>query len=272
MKTILLINDGSTAVVPAAKLALQLARTMQAGVLIAQTFCQIKVLSPKVLAGENRQQTRSTGSDQLYGMLQKLNEEQEGFRPGITIADLRDINAGDLAELSLRTDCLLIVRGCGKMPLGQTALDLQSLLNKIRCPLLLVPEEWASVIFKRITYITDLRYCLTDVMRYLAALAGPSQASLSLAHLSARGLTPIEENYGRQLFAEVARHLPGCSLTFNNIRERDIHRAVDVIINDLHNDLLVLINHRFHFKEIIGDRLTSQLPERVNIPLLLFPI
>jgi len=272
MKTILIINDGSTAVAPAAKLALQLARIMQAGVLIAQTFCQTKALAPKVLAGENRQQTSIPGSDELQGMLQKLNEEQAGFRPGITIADLRDTDAGGLAELLLRTDCALIVRGYGQMPAGRTALDLQSLLNKLRCPLLLVPERWSSVTIERVTYITDLRYCRLNIMRYLAALAGTSQASLSLAHLSAQGLTPIEENYGRALFADVARHVPGCSVRFNNIRERDIHRAVDVIINDLHNDLLVLINHRFHFKEIIGERLTNQLPERINIPLLLFPI
>ena len=272
MKTILLIDDGSTAVVPAAKLALQLARTMEAGVLIAQTYCQAAVLAPKVLAGENRHKNVDTGSDTLHEILRKLNEEQAGYQPRITIADLKDADATGLAELSLRIDCAMIVRGCGKMPAGRTAVDLQSLLNKLRCPLLMIPKDWSSVTFERITYITDLRYCLTDVMRYLAALAGPSQACLSLAHLSARGLTPIEENYGQQLFAKVGRHVPDCKLTFNNIRERDVNRAVDVIINDLHNDLLVLVNHRFHFKEIVGERLTDQLPERINKPLLLFPI
>jgi hypothetical protein len=68
MKTILIINNGFTAEAPAAKPALHLARIMQAGVLIAQTFCPTKALALKVLAGEHQQRTSSPGSDELHGM------------------------------------------------------------------------------------------------------------------------------------------------------------------------------------------------------------
>ena len=38
---------------------------------------------------------------------------------------------------------------------------------------------------------------------------------------------------------------------------KDLKTAVDVMINGLDNDLLVLLNHRFYFEEII----TNKLPD-----------
>jgi len=44
-----------------------------------------------------------------------------------------------------------------------------------------------------------------------------------------------------------------------------------VMINGMHNDVLVMVNHRFHFEEIIGRYITEELPENITIPLLIFP-
>lgn len=274
MKTILIINDGSTAVASAAIMALQIARSQQAGVLIAQTYRQTRIRLSTVLAGNHPSENSKPANEagELSEMLRKLNEGHTGFRPGITTTELPDTDAAGVAELALRLDCWLIVRGCGQMGTGRKALDYQTLLNKLRCPLLLVPERPAGLPIRHITYIADLRYCRHHIMRYLSNLANRLQANVSLAHISAEGLMPIEENYGRALFEEVCRQTNSGNFTFNNIREPDIRRAVDVLINGLHNDLLVLINHRYHFKAIIGQRLTEQLPEGIDIPLLLFPL
>lgn len=274
MKTILLINDDSTAVSVAAKMALQIARAMEARILIVPTYHEAKTPAAKVLAGDR---SRSTGAsaaetDGLLNSLLQLNERSGGFRPSIALAGFSATDAGALAELSLKTECWLIIRGCGQMPPGQLPINFQSLLNRLRCPLLLVPEHWTGEPIRRITYLADLRYCRLNIMHYLAQWAASCQASLSLAHFSKEGLVPIVEDYGLDLFAGIARQLTPCSLSFNNIRDSDIHRALDILIHGLHTDLLVLINHRFHFKKIIGDHLTDQLPEGLAIPLLLFPM
>lgn len=274
MKKILLINDGSTAVGPAAKLALHIAKSMQAEIQIVPTYYQTKAHRAKIMAGTRGQAVRNPEPETnwLIGLLQQLKGAYDGFQPAISATENPATEAGAVADLALRTDCWMIIRGCGAMPAGHSALDFQSLLNQLRCPLLMVPESWAGDSIRRIMYMTDLRYCRLNIMRYLAKWAMTSQVDLSLAHFSRNGLVPIVESYGLQLFADIARQLPGCPLTFNNIREPDIHRALDVLIDGLHSDLLVLINHRFHFKEIIGDRLTDQLPEGTGIPFLLFPL
>ncbi|WDF55764.1 universal stress protein [Mucilaginibacter sp. KACC 22063] len=271
MKKILLINDGSTAVGLAAKLALQVVKAMQAEILIVQTYGQAKAHPARVLAGASGlvEEGLQPETDRLSRLLQQLND---GFQPVISLEEFPVTDASTMADMALRTDCWMIIRGCGKMPPGYSPLDFQSLLNRLRCPLLMVPENWSGDWVRRITYMADLRYCRQNIMRYLSEWAIATQAGLSLAHFSKKGLVPIVESYGLRLFADIRRQLPGSALTFNNIQEPDIHRALDVLINGLHNDLLVLINHRVHFKEIIGERLTSQLPAGISIPILLFPL
>ena len=110
------------------------------------------------------------------------------------------------------------------------------------------------------------------IVSYLTALAKPYGATLSIAHLSAKGIPDMEENYARAVFKEqVADHLNYNNLHFNNIKEKDLKKALDVIINGLHNDILALVNHRFHFEEILGRYITAVLPENITVPLLIFP-
>lgn len=273
MKKILLINDGSTAVDTAAKMAFQIARDMHAEILIVQTYDEPVVSAAKVLAGVRTMAVNKPEpeNDRLSGLLQS-DEQRYGYQLSIPTSSIRLTDAVDIANLALRTDCWLIIRGCGQMPRDQAAIDFQNLLSRVRCPLLLIPENWTGNPIRRITYMADLRYCRINIMRYLANWAVASKAGLSLAHFSKNGLVPIVENYGLDLFANIVRQLPGCSLTFNNIREPDIHKATDVLINGLHTDLFVLVNRRYHFKEIIGDRLTDKLPEGMGIPMLFFPL
>lgn len=274
MKKILLINDGSTAVDTAAKMAFQIARYMHAEILIVQTYNEPIVSATKVLAGMPAiavSKPESEENDRLFRLL-RSDEQHYGYQLSIPTTSIKLAHVADIADLASRTACWLIVRGCGQMPGDETPIDFQGLLNRLRCPLLLVPENWAGNPIRRITYMADLRYCRMNVMRHLANWAVASQASLSLAHLSKDGLVPIVESYGLDLFANIVRQLPGCSLSFNNIRETDIHRATDVLINGLHSDLFVLVNRRYHFKEIIGERLTDKLPEGMGIPMLFFPL
>jgi hypothetical protein len=140
------------------------------------------------------------------------------------------------------------------------------------CPLLLVPQKYKLKELERIVYMTDLRYCQLPVVKCLANIARPSNAKLQIAHISIQGLPDMEENYARSFFSEVIGAVINYDqLFFNNIKEKDMQKVVDVMIHGLNTDLLVLINHQFHFEQIIGRYITGQLPENVIVPLLIFP-
>ena len=151
-------------------------------------------------------------------------------------------------------------------------INMNSILNRVQCPLMLVPESWPVKHVERIAYMADLRYCRVRIVRFLEELAGASGADLSIAHLSAKGLPHMAEEYALTVFSEeVFNNARYERLFFNNIRERDVPTAVDVIINGLHTDLLAVVNHRFHFEEIMGMYITNKLPLYITVPLLIFP-
>ncbi len=120
--------------------------------------------------------------------------------------------------------------------------------------------------------MADLRYCKIPILRHLVELAKPYDASLMVAHISAKGLVPIEDHYAASLFCEtVSNNIKYDGLIFNNIKERNAQKALDIMVHEMQTDLVVVINHRFHFEEIMGRYITDILPEHITIPLMVFP-
>lgn len=82
----------------------------------------------------------------------------------------------------------------------------------------------------------------------------------------------MAEKYALEVFGEaVGPKVNYNHLFFNNVKEKDVIKAVDVMINVMCNDVLVVVNHRFHFEEILGRYIPGTLPPHVTVPLLIFP-
>ena len=151
--------------------------------------------------------------------------------------------------------------------------DIQSLINHVGCPLLLIPDDYKKRNFENLAYAVDMRYCRRSVLKFLVELARDCEANLILEHLSAKGLPPLDDKYALSLFGdEIANQVKYGRIYFNNIKERNIGVATGVIINDLRADLLALVNHRFHFEEIFGRTITACMPENIPVPVMVFPL
>jgi hypothetical protein len=137
---------------------------------------------------------------------------------------------------------------------------------------MLIPEKYDGQGFKQVIYIADLRYCRLSVLHYLVALAQPYKANLLLAHLSAKGLPHIEQNYALSLFNdEISARVNYEQLHFNNTKERDVTRAVDVMVHTMNADLLAVVHHRFHCEELSAESTGTSVPVQVTIPVIVFP-
>lgn len=269
MKTILVINNSTPEAAHAARFALAIARKMQANLLLANTtkvLSAVKVLTDGSLAIGT--------DDNLLENLQTLNTLNDGFKPGIREFDASAFSENQLAEYIYLNEIGMIVKGeldGMQAHLSRKGLNIHTVLNKVRCPLLLVPANWQIKDVERISYISDLRYCRSYIISQMARVAGPWNASISVAHISVDGLPEMEENYAESVFLSVTAGVKYDKLFFNNIHEKELLTAVDVLINGMHNDLLVLINHRYHFEEIIGRYITDTLPHNITVPLLIYP-
>lgn len=270
-KTILVISDQSPAAEQAVVFAHSLAVQLQADLVVASTVParQLKTLQP-VLAGSNTEEP-----EPVLSRLASLTHVSEGFTPRVTELDVSACPLDDLVALINREGFFLLVEGMSTFPakdLSAQTINIQSVLNRVRCPLLLVPEGWNVRLPSRITYLADLRYCLVQVLRYLNELGSALSAPLTIAHLAAAGLTEVADSYATQLFREGGLpHTPQVGVSLSHIRERDLPRAINVLIHGLHQDLLVFVNHRYHFEEIFGRKIGPAMPAGLTVPALISP-
>ena len=271
MKTILVINDNSPTALHAIEFALSVAQKVQASILLANTVNINNKVPIKILAGNGRENILTEEPLPFSNAL----GNQSDFKPEIDELDISVMNEYKVAELINKKNIWMIVKGFGdNLPTAapQKALNVHSVLSKVLCPLLIVPESWPIKAIERMVYIADLRYCHTQIVRYMAGLAKPWKADVSIANLTAKGLPDMATEYALSLFeGAICNHVNYDQLFINNIRERNIAKVVDVLINGLHNDILVLVNRQFHFEEIMGSYITEKLPEQITIPLLIFP-
>ncbi|MBS1529097.1 MAG: hypothetical protein JSU01_02215 [Bacteroidetes bacterium] len=275
MRTILLFNDNSRGTVNAGKLALRIAQKVKADILLLN-LC--KVPHPAILVdqviGSGNQTLEKTESPDLVSYL--ADDISDGdFRPVIAAIDASTYTEQDIVELVIRKNIWLMIKNIGTRTTRGIlpTVDVQAVINRVACPLLLAPDTFTAGNFEYITYTLDMRYCRMAVLRFLVELARGFGASLVIQHFSAKGLPHLNDSYARELFeAEVARKIKYDKIYFNNIKERNLSVAVDVMVDDLHADLLALVNHRFHFEELFGRSIKSVLPAHVRIPVIVFPL
>ncbi len=275
MRTLLIINDNSSEAKHAAEFALAMAKKVQANIMLMNTSVVTRKVTEKVPAGHI---SKTDLDDQLVSgvlhLLKTLNNEQGSFKPEIEELDFSNMEEGEVIEFVNRNHIWMMIKGMPDiMPVAaKKSLNIHTVLNRVLCPLLLIPVQWQLKDIERLAYMADLRYCRIQVVRFLASLAGPWRAALSIAHLSANGLPDMAEKYALTVFSEeVSQNVNYDNLFFNNIREKNLSKVIDVMINAMRNDILVMVNHRFHFEEIIGRYITDTLPPQITVPLLIFP-
>ncbi|MFB9843805.1 hypothetical protein [Mucilaginibacter ginsenosidivorans] len=280
MKTIIIINDGSAEAKHAGELALQIGGKINANLLVAnaQKVGALKSLKKEYALTSGKEEAGSETINGLTGYLKSLataDQPADTFKTDITEIDISAFHEKELIQLIIKRNIWMIVKGLTETPVinhETKPVNIHGVLNRVSCPLLIVPAHFCLKAFERIVYMADLRYCRMLVLKHLVELAKPYQASLMVAHISAKGLVPIEDHYAASLFCEtVSNKVNYDGLIFNNIKERDSQRALDIMVHEMHTDMVVVVNHRFHFEELVGRYITEILPEHITIPLLVFP-
>jgi hypothetical protein len=271
MKTILVLNNSANSSNNAAVLALSLAQHTGAHLLLANMNPIAHTREYNLVTVNRAGIFAARPETGLQNMLIRLNEKANAFKPDISVLPGTAPTTAELAAIINSENISMVVSEVSGQDVS-TKPNLQAILNKITCPLLLVPQNFCKTRFEHMVYTTDLRYCKIEIVRYLAKLAGAYQSSLLIAHLSASGLPHLADTYAESIFSQdIYPRAKYAQLCYQNIKERDITKAADVLINGMHADLLVMENHRFHFEEIFGRYIPDQLPPLLTVPVLIFP-
>jgi hypothetical protein len=277
MKNILIFNDFSPEAEHATELALLLAGKTNTNLYVWNTFDKYENPVAKELAvahaNEEEPGMVADNTSWILKLESKLNW-QKGLLPVVKFIDGMDYAPNHVLPIVNRYDIGLLIRGVSGDEENELHIEVEALScsTKSGCPIMLIPEKFEYKVFEKIVYATDLRFCRHEIIVFLTQLAKPLNASVLVANISAKGLPYMEDNYARTVFADtVLTPANQEHIYFSNIRERDIPRALDVLVNGMNNDLLVLVNNKFHFKELVGHDMPYVIPENIHVPLLIFP-
>ncbi|MBS1527130.1 MAG: universal stress protein [Bacteroidetes bacterium] len=150
-------------------------------------------------------------------------------------------------------------------------LNMQAVINRVQCPVMIIPGEVVQKPVERIVYLADLRYAQIPVLRYLAKFDKHDE-NIILAHHCASGLPELDRGYAKDLFASgLCNNVRSKRIFFTQMTERKMDVVVDAAIHGMQADLLVCVNRHFHFNELVGKNIMCKLPSYVNIPVLIFP-
>jgi hypothetical protein len=274
MKTIFLIADHTAATENAARQALNIARHLHLNIIVGQTQ-PVGIKTRELVVVDEVEAMPRPVNGMPEALFIALQQDIGADQVKVEVMDIADYDERQLAAMINQGEIWLVVKG---MANGFTAdpslgkFTVEHILNRTRVPVMFIPEQAVVCDFERLVYMADLRYCRCHILRFLTELAKPYQAGVSVAHISAEGLMNMADEYAEQVFKEeVCRQVHYDKLYLNNTHEKDLARALDVLINGMHNDLLALINHRYHFEQILGRHIGELLPPAITIPIIIFP-
>ncbi len=274
MKNILIFNDFTTEAEHAAELALLLAGKTNTNLYVWNTFDKYAnpVARELVAANANEEEPGITADNTNWILkLESRLNWQSGLIPVVRFIEGTDYVPANVLPVVKKYDIGVLIWGIteDKENLLQIEAEALSCSTRSGCPILFIPEKFPYRLFEKIVYATDLRFCRREIVMFLKNLADDLGAGLLIANISAKGLPHMEDNYARTVFNDTI--LTREHIYFSNIRERDIRQAFDVLLNGMNNDLLVLVNNKFHFNELVGQDLPYTIPANLQVPLLVFP-
>ena len=276
MKNLLLFNDFSSEAEHAAELALLLAGKANCNLYVWNTIEYEAIPKAKlVLAGSDGEmpEVHSDKNTWIERLESRLNWET-GLRPAVHFIEGVDYLSDNVLSVVKKFDVGLLVRGTSGDAKHSAYIEANILKSSTKsgCPVLLVPKHFPYKAFEKIVYPTDLRFCRRDVVAFISQLARELNASILIANISEKGLPYMEDSYANSVFNDVGYNTAHFEeIYFSNIKERDVPKALDILVNGMNNDLLVMVNNKFHFNELLGHDSPYAIPENINVPLLIFP-
>lgn len=277
MKNILMINKNPQDTERTAALALLLAGTTNVKLYFwnaAVTQTKLLVADRSLAGSDEILPERPVSKNRWIEQLQHKFHLQTGLKTLVGFVDDINLVSDNIAAIVRKFNIGLLIKEVSENTKRERVIesDVLSCSAKSGCPVLFVPEQFLYKTFKKIVYVTDLRYCRQGVIRFLSKLALAFNAGVLIANIAAKGLPFMENTYALDVFNDTIAYPAGHDhFYFNNIREREIPKAIDVLVNDMDMDILVLVNHKYHFNELFGARVPYVLPEYINIPILIFP-
>lgn len=274
MKTILVPTDFSKNTENALLYAVDIAKREKASLLLLHA-CQTNYTStdiPYFEIGDEISKTKKDADKHLHALAKKHIEDKN---VPFEIMNVDEYPVEAVLRVVTEKEVDLIVMGTkgasgvlGAIFGSNTA----KVIEKVKCPVLAIPEAAGFHPIKKITYATSYIKSDFECLRKVIEIAEPFKAHLNIVHISDRRNSHEQENSKMEEFiSEVKIKAPYWNLTFEVIFDEETEQALQNYIDKHEAGLLVMsTHHRDFFDKIFGKSYTQQMAYHTKVPLLVF--
>jgi hypothetical protein len=278
MQTIFLINDNIPDAANAAAFAWHLAQTTSSKIVLGSFLMAVNkhavTFPPALITSMGLPERGESPEAGILAHLKELNSQAGGLPCRIEELNMSGMEAGKVARFINENNTLLIIKSatdCRRDTEKRSPLKLNAVLSKVNVPVCLVPAAWQPHPLQSVAYLTDLRYCRTDVVSHLLKCLTP-EAAIYIAHMAISGLADLASAYAHTLFERFAgTFINGAKLYLHHIRDSQSLTVADVLANSMNNDALVLTHRSSSCQELVGADLSFRHPDIIRVPLLIYP-
>ena len=140
-------------------------------------------------------------------------------------------------------------------------------LKYIKCPVLVIPENYKYVTPKEFVFTTDfsMPYQKRELL-FLSELASDFQSQIDILYISEMKTMSLREKNNKVILKESFRNN---QTTFINTEGENIDKTINSFIKKHNTNMLVMINRRHSFLEnILFNDTINRIGLTINIPLL----
>lgn len=267
-KTILVPEDFSEVSENSLDYAIELAKYINARIVLLHAYTSS--LTEK--SGENFAKEYETECKKLLSSANKIK------RTGLIEYELvcKDGSlTNEIVEAAEETDADFIVMGTGaegglvKSILGSNTIKL---MEKIKRPVLAVPEGMPFRKIGNITFTTDFKKTDLGILSNLLSIARPYTAQINILHVCDETQSAESEKEEMEKYvSKITEALDYNNLSFQIISGKDIEKELIDYVNEDRTDLLVMsTHHRSLFDRIFGHSISHDMVYHALIPTLIY--
>lgn len=208
-------------------------------------------------------------------LVKKLKKESfnnaSANQPEIHYLDIDDFNTSNIKQLIIENAVSMIIMGVkhiADLCTPEYENPTMQLINNAHCPVLLVPEESLVTNIDNIAYLTDLRYCDLDVIKFLSRF----DARIYVTHISSNGIPDMEDTYAQTLLSdEIAAKSNYNKIFLRNLKRKNAKNDLELVTTVTKIKLFTIVNKKHQLLERFLSDVSNMQRAYHQLPLLILP-
>jgi nucleotide-binding universal stress UspA family protein len=235
---------------------------LQTGEMVAYAVNELEREAAKQL-GDKAEEITNWLEKERFRQLEVRHLVQVGFAADQVVLLAEDAHS-DLVVMG--------THGAGALEGRLLGSNASAVMRRLKCPVLVVPQDAEFAGFKRILYGTDMQEINRPALKLLADFAGHFDAELHVLHVLTEGekLGPEQANSFKDQFQK-AVHYPKLGFHIVDAEADTISEVVDEFVTRHNIELVAMLTHqRGFFDQLFHPSLTKKIAVQARGPLLAF--